>query len=38
MGNGHPIAAVITTREVADKFNLPYFNTVRVERWIGIAQ
>lgn len=28
MGNGHPIAAVVTTREVADSFKLPYFNTV----------
>lgn len=27
MGNGHPIAAVVTTREVADRFKLPYFNT-----------
>ncbi|XP_067943813.1 ethanolamine-phosphate phospho-lyase-like isoform X2 [Watersipora subatra] len=27
MGNGHPIAAVVTTREVADQFKLPYFNT-----------
>ena len=30
MGNGHPVAAVITTKEIADKFALgcSYFNTV----------
>ena len=31
MGNGHPIAAVITTREVAESFErcgVEYFNTV----------
>ena len=28
MGNGHPVAALVTTRQVADKFKLPYFNTV----------
>lgn len=30
MGNGHPVAAVITSREIADKFALgcDYFNTV----------
>lgn len=29
MGNGHPIAAVVTTREIADSFNtgMEYFNT-----------
>ncbi|XP_064626793.1 ethanolamine-phosphate phospho-lyase-like [Lineus longissimus] len=27
MGNGHPLAAVITTREVASAFQLEYFNT-----------
>ena len=29
MGNGHPLAAVITTREIADAFNngMEYFNT-----------
>ncbi len=29
IGNGHPLAAVITTREVADRFNngMEYFNT-----------
>ncbi len=29
MGNGHPLAAVITTREIADEFNngMEYFNT-----------
>ena len=32
MGNGHPIAAVITTKEIADSFaatGMEYFNTVR---------
>ena len=32
MGNGHPVAAVITTKEIADKFaatGIEYFNTVR---------
>lgn len=32
MGNGYPIAAVITTRAVADSFKntgVEYFNTVR---------
>ena len=29
MGNGHPVSAVITTKEIADKFaNIEYFNTV----------
>lgn len=31
MGNGHPVAAVVTTREIADKFaatGIEYFNTV----------
>ena len=30
MGNGHPVSAVITTKEVADKFasRTEYFNTV----------
>ena len=31
MGNGHPIAAVITTQEIADAFadtKVAYFNTV----------
>ncbi len=31
MGNGHPIAAVITTKEIADSFaatGMEYFNTV----------
>ena len=31
MGNGHPVAAVITTKEIADKFaatGIDYFNTV----------
>ncbi|XP_074647167.1 5-phosphohydroxy-L-lysine phospho-lyase-like [Tubulanus polymorphus] len=27
MGNGHPISAVVTTREIADKFTIHYFNT-----------
>jgi 4-aminobutyrate aminotransferase-like enzyme len=29
MGNGHPMAAVVTTREIADAFDngMPYFNT-----------
>lgn len=30
MGNGHPVAALVTTRQVADRFKLPYFNTVSV--------
>jgi acetylornithine/succinyldiaminopimelate/putrescine aminotransferase len=32
MGNGHPIAAVITTKEIADSFaatGMEYFNTVQ---------
>lgn len=32
MGNGHPIAAVVTTKEIADSFaatGMEYFNTVR---------
>jgi 4-aminobutyrate aminotransferase-like enzyme len=32
MGNGHPVAAVITTREIATSFQntgVEYFNTVR---------
>lgn len=31
MGNGHPIAAVVTTKEIADSFaatGMEYFNTV----------
>ena len=31
MGNGHPVAAVVTTREIAEKFagsGVEYFNTV----------
>ena len=30
MGNGHPIGAVVTTKDIADKFALgcSYFNTV----------
>ena len=31
MGNGHPVAAVITTKEIAAKFassGVEYFNTV----------
>lgn len=31
MGNGHPVSAVITTKEIADKFadsGVEYFNTV----------
>ena len=31
MGNGHPVAAVITTKEIASKFaasGVEYFNTV----------
>ena len=31
MGNGHPVAAVMTTKEIADKFaatGIEYFNTV----------
>lgn len=31
MGNGHPVAAVITTEEIAESFKktgLEYFNTV----------
>lgn len=31
MGNGHPVAAVVTTKEIADKFaacGIEYFNTV----------
>lgn len=31
MGNGHPISAVVTTREIADAFEdtkVAYFNTV----------
>ena len=35
MGNGHPIAAVVTTKAVADRFKLPYFNTVGIN--IGIV-
>ena len=33
MGNGHPIAAVVTTKEIADSFaatGMEYFNTVIV--------
>ena len=33
MGNGHPIAAVITTQEIADAFadtKVAYFNTVMI--------
>ena len=33
MGNGHPVAAVVTTREIAKKFagsGVEYFNTVSV--------
>ena len=32
MGNGHPIAAVVTTEEIAQSFSesgMEYFNTVR---------
>lgn len=32
MGNGHPVAAVITTKEIANSFaatGVEYFNTVR---------
>ena len=32
MGNGHPISAVVATKEVADSFaatGMEYFNTVR---------
>lgn len=32
MGNGHPVAAVVTTRHVAERFKLPYFNTVCVSQ------
>ncbi len=35
MGNGHPIAAVITTKEIADSFaatGMEYFNTVTTAR------
>ena len=30
MGNGHPISAVVTTREIADRFNngMEYFNSI----------
>ena len=31
MGNGHPVSAVVTTKEIADKFassGVEYFNTV----------
>ena len=31
MGNGHPVAAVVTTKEIAEKFassGVEYFNTV----------
>lgn len=34
MGNGHPVSAVVTTREIADKFEasgVEYFNTVSRE-------
>lgn len=34
MGNGHPVAAVITTPEVAQSFantGVEYFNTVKTE-------
>lgn len=29
MGNGHPVAGIVMTQEIADKFNngQPYFNT-----------
>lgn len=33
MGNGHPVAAVVTTQEISDKFKasgMQYFNTVGV--------
>jgi ethanolamine-phosphate phospho-lyase len=33
MGNGHPVAAVVTTPDIADKFKasgMQYFNTVSV--------
>ena len=32
MGNGHPVSAVVTTKEIAEKFassGVEYFNTVR---------
>ena len=38
MGNGHPIAAVITTKEIADSFGatgMEYFNTVLKNKQIG---
>lgn len=31
MGNGHPVSAVVTTKEIAEKFassGVEYFNTV----------
>ena len=31
MGNGHPVAGVVTTKDIADKFaacGVEYFNTV----------
>ena len=34
MGNGHPVAAVITTKEIADRFaacGVEYFNTVGID-------
>ena len=33
MGNGHPVAAVVITRDIADKFSangIEYFNTVSI--------
>ena len=36
MGNGHPVAAVITTKEIANSFaatGVEYFNTVRKQSY-----
>ena len=33
IGNGHPVSAVVTTKEIAEKFaarGIEYFNTVRI--------
>ena len=38
MGNGHPVAALITTKEIAEKFagcGVEYFNTV--SHWMAVA-
>ena len=39
MGNGHPVAAVITTKEIANSFaatGVEYFNTVRKQLYNSV--